>query len=250
MKTIAIIQARMGSTRLPGKVLAELCGMPMLLVLLHRVRMTPGIDEVVIATTTSANDDVLVSWLIDNGVIFFRGSEEDVLNRYWECAKKHSADVIVRITADDPLKDSRVIARGLAEFNKSKTIDYVSNTIQPTYPEGLDVEIFSFKALNLAHEEANLPSEREHVTPYIWKHPDKFSIYCFKMQPDLSSWRWTVDKPEDLLFVKTVLSNFGNNIETSYEDIIKLIIDRPELAKINTGTIRNEGYLKSLSMEK
>jgi spore coat polysaccharide biosynthesis protein SpsF len=249
LRTIAVIQARMASTRFPGKVLAELCGMPMLSVLLHRIYKAKGIDEVVVATTTSSKDDILVDWLIKNKVTFFRGSENDVLDRYWQCAKKHRADIIVRITADDPLKDPEIIACALAEFSSNKDLDYVSNTIRPTFPEGLDIEIFSFHALDLAHKEANLISEREHVTPYIWKNPARFSLKSFVMHPDLSKWRWTVDKPEDLLFVRTVFSHFANNIQTNYRDIIKLINENPQLAEINTGTIRNEGYLKTLSME-
>jgi spore coat polysaccharide biosynthesis protein SpsF len=250
MKTVAIIQARMGSTRFPGKVLSELCGLPMLSVLLHRVRKTDGIDEVVVATTTSYTDDILVEWLTKNNVSFFRGSEEDVLSRYWQCARAHNADLIIRITADDPLKDPKIIARGIAEFKGEKKLDYVSNTINPSYPEGLDVEIFSFSALDKAYKEASLPSEREHVTPYIWKHPEKFALHSFEMHRDLSNWRWTVDKPEDLLFLKTVLSYFGDDIDTSYEDIINLIDFNPKLAEINGGTVRNEGYLLALSREK
>lgn len=249
MKIIALVQARMSSTRLPGKVLADLCGIPMLSVLLHRLRQTQGIDEIVVATTTDPSDDTLVDWLTSHGVLFFRGSENDVLDRFWQCAKAHKADIIVRVTADDPLKDSEIIGRALAEFNANEGIDYVSNTITPTFPEGLDIEVFSFKALDRAAREATLPSEREHVTPYIWKHPDRFSVHCFKMYPDLSSWRWTVDKPEDLLFIQTLLSHFENNIETSYKEIIQLLNEKPELKKINAGTVRNEGYWKTLSME-
>jgi spore coat polysaccharide biosynthesis protein SpsF len=249
LRTVAIIQARMASSRLPGKVLAELCGMPMLAVLLHRIKKTKGIDEVVVATTTSSADNFLVEWLIDNNVNFFRGSEDDVLDRYWGCAKKYGAEIIIRVTADDPLKDPEIIARGLAEFGCKKDFDYVSNTIRPTFPEGLDIEIFSFHALDLAHKEARLNSEREHVTPYIWKNPSRFSLRSFEMHPDLSKWRWTVDKPEDLLFVRTVFSHFANNIEINYKDIIRLINENPRLAEINAGTVRNEGYLKTLSME-
>ena len=250
LKTIAIIQARMGSTRLPGKVLAELCGMPMLAVLIARVRCTKGIDEIVVATTINKDDDVLVEWLSNQKIATYRGSENDVLDRFWRCASKHAADVIIRITADDPLKDADVIGIALKEFQSIKSIDYVSNTIKPTFPEGLDIEIFSFAALERAAKEATLPSEREHVTPYIWKNPDRFSIRCFEMQPNLSGWRWTVDKPEDLLFIQTVLSHFNNDITVGYKTIIQLLLDNPKLININAGTIRNEGYLKTISKEK
>lgn len=249
MKTVAIVQARMGSTRFPGKIIAELCGQPMIAVLLHRLHLVSGIDEIVVATTNDPQDNALVELLSKLGTPYFRGSEDDVLDRFWQCAKAYDADLVVRVTADDPLKDPVIIERALDEFHARTGVDYVSNTITPTYPEGLDIEVFSFAALDRAAKEANLPSEREHVTPYIWKNTDKFSVYCFGMQPDLSDWRWTVDKPEDLLFVRTLLSYFNDNIETSYKDVIKLLNEKPELRQINAGTVRNEGYLKSISME-
>lgn len=249
MKVVAIVQARMSSTRLPGKVLSELCGTTMLGVLLHRVGTTPGIDEVVVATTTNPADDVLVAWLEGEKIPCFRGDESDVLDRFWRCANEKNAEVIVRITADDPLKDPSVTGKAIAEFLSRPGIDYVSNTLKPTYPEGLDIEVFSLSALARAHEAAVLPSEREHVTPYIYKNPDKFSVFCFEMQPDLSDWRWTVDKPEDLLFVKKVFGYFDNDIDVGYERIIDLIREKPELAEINAGTIRNEGYIESIQKE-
>lgn len=250
MNTVAIVQARMGSTRLPGKVLAELCGMPMLGFLLQRLRLAKELDEIIVATTTSDEDDLLVDWLKSNGVSYFRGSEYDVLDRFWRCARIHSADVVVRVTADDPLKDPEIIGRALAELHATEGIDYVSNTIKPTFPEGLDIEVFTFQALSRAHKEATLLSEREHVTPYIWKNPKQFVLRCFEMEPNLSSWRWTVDKPEDLVFIRTIMSHFRNEINTSYKDIIRLILNKPELTEINSGTIRNEGYLKTIAMEK
>jgi len=249
VKTVAIVQARMGSSRLPGKVLANLCGQPMLAVLLHRLSLAIGLDEIVVATTNAQTDNVLVDWLISNNVAFFRGSESDVLERFWSCAKKYKAELVVRITADDPLKDPKIVTKAIDEFKSRINVDYVSNTIHPTYPEGLDVEVFSFSALDLAYRESRLISEREHVTPYIWKNPDKFGLYCFKMKPDLSHWRWTVDKPEDLIFIKKVLALLNNNIDVGYEEIIDLIQRNPELARINSNTVRNEGYLNTISKE-
>ena len=250
MNTIAIVQARMGSSRLPGKVLAEICGKPMLGFLLQRLRQTAGLDKIVVATTTSDEDDVLVNWLESNGVSYFRGSENDVLDRFWHCARIHKADAVIRVTADDPLKDPEIIGRALSELRAVEGTDYVSNTIRPTFPEGLDIEVFTFQALTRAHKKATLQSEREHVTPFIWKNPDQFNLRCFEMDPNLSSWRWTVDKPEDLAFIRTVMSHLGNEINVSYKDIISLILSKPELAQINSGTVRNEGYLKTLAMEK
>jgi len=250
VNTIAIVQARMGSTRLPGKVLAEICGEPMLGFLLQRLRRTAELDRIVVATTTSDEDDVLVDWLESNGVSYFRGSENDVLDRFWQCARIHEADIVVRVTADDPLKDPEVIDQALSELRAAAGTDYVSNTIKPTFPEGLDIETFTFQALTRAHQDATLQSEREHVTPYIWKNPNQFNLRCFEMEPNLSSWRWTVDKPEDLAFIRTVMSHLGNEINASYRDIIRLILSKPELAQINSGTVRNEGYLKTIAMEK
>ena len=247
---IAIIQARMGSSRFPGKVLEEFCGMPMLAVLLHRLGRVKDICEIVVATTNEFSDDPLVDWLKFNKINYYRGSQNDVLARYWNCAKKFGADIIVRVTADDPLKDPEVIARALLEFNSNDNVDYVSNTINPSFPEGLDIEVFSFEALDLAYNEAKLLSEREHVTPYIWKNPDKFSIRTFGMDPNLSAWRWTVDKPADLIFLQKLLSYFEYNINTSYTEFIKFLLENPEMMEINSGTVRNEGYLKSISMEK
>lgn len=249
LKTIAIVQARMGSSRYSGKVLAELCGKPMIGVLLHRLELTKGLDGVVVATTVDPTDDILVRWLESEGVPYFRGSVNDVLDRFWRCATEFAAEIIVRITADDPLKDPEVVGRAIDQIRSSNDLDYVSNTINPSYPEGLDVEVFTIEALCRANSEATLPSEREHVTPYIWKNPHKFSILNFEMSPNLSSWRWTVDKPEDLIFVRDVLRHFDDDIEISYKNVIDLIMEKPELAVINSGTVRNEGYLKSIDLE-
>ena len=248
-RIVAIIQARMGSTRLPGKVMADLCGMPMLAVLLHRLKMVHELDEIVVATTNRADDDPLVNWLKEQNVKYFRGSQDDVLERFWCCAKENSADIIVRITADDPLKAPEIISHAIQLLVKYDSIDYVSNTLEPTFPEGLDVEVFSFLALDRAHNKANLKSEREHVTPYIWKNLSIFNIKQFGMSPNLSSWRLTVDKMEDLQFVRKLLSFSNNDIEISAKEIFRIFEENPELALINSNTVRNEGYLKSLRME-
>ena len=177
LSVVAIIQARMGSSRLPGKVLAEIYGQPLLGILISRVKSSKFIDQIVVATTTERTDDILCDWLTGEGVAYFRGSERDVLDRFWQCAKLYRADVIVRVTADDPLKDSGIIDEALGMLMGSETVDYVSNTLNPTYPEGLDVEVFRFSSLEKANSEATLESEREHVTPYIWKNRVKFKIF-------------------------------------------------------------------------
>jgi spore coat polysaccharide biosynthesis protein SpsF len=250
VKTVAIVQARMGSTRLPGKVLADIHGKPLLGRLLDRLYETKLLDEVVVATTLNKEDDPLVEWLIFNNVKLFRGSETDVLNRYYQCATRFGADLIVRVTADDPLKDSSIIEKSIRLCLDSQDIDYASNTLQPTYPEGLDIEVFRMSALIRANTEAELPSEREHVTPYIWSHPEKFVLRSFSMVPNLSHWRWTVDNPADLEFMRHIFGHFIKNPNIGYREIITYIEQNSELMKINSGIARNEGYLKSLTKER
>lgn len=248
---IAIIQARMGSSRLPGKVLADIGGRSMIQRIIERVEACPEIDKVVVATTTASSDDALESWAHANTrCAIYRGSENDVLDRFYQCARQFAASIIVRVTADDPLKDPDIISRALKWLETDPTLDYCSNTLHPTYPEGLDVEVFRFEALERAHKDAMLPSDREHVTPYMWKNPSLFHLKNIELGRDLSSWRWTVDKPEDLEFVRAVFANFPENPLVSYLDVIALLDAHPELNAINQGTVRNEGYLKSIQMEK
>lgn len=249
MKVVAIIQARMSSTRLPGKVLAEICGQPMLKWLLNRIMSVQEIDEVVVATTTNPADDELQVWLNTEGVLCFRGSENDVLDRYYWCAKERCADVIVRVTADDPLKDPGLIRQAITSLINDPKVDYCSNTLHPTYPEGLDIEVFRFTALEHAYREAMLASEREHVTPYIWKNPQLFFIKQFQWDRNLSGWRWTVDKPADLDLMKNIFSHFCDRPLVPFIEIVEFLEKNPALLLINSGTVRNEGYLKSLTFE-
>jgi spore coat polysaccharide biosynthesis protein SpsF len=250
MKVVAIIQARMGSTRLPGKVLADIHGRPMLRWLLDRIQSINEITEVVVATTEGIIDDELVHWLESEQVAYFRGSENDVLARFFCCAADRMADIIVRVTADDPLKDPSVVRQAISMVSGNPAVDYCSNSLNPTYPEGLDIEVFRYSALQRAHQEARLPSEREHVTPYIWKNPEKFQLRSFEFSRNLSHWRWTVDKPEDLIFMRSIFGKFRDKPLVPFTEIVEYIDKYPHISEINTdGTIRNEGYLKSISME-
>lgn len=250
MRIIAIIQARMASTRLPGKILADIAGRPLLARVVQRVSAVPEIDQIIIATTNTATDDELVCWIERFiGLACFRGSEIDVLDRFYQCAKIYQGDLIVRITADDPLKDPGIVQKAIRFFYSIQNLDYCSNTISPTYPEGLDIEVFRFSALEKAWIESTLLSEREHVTPYIWKNKSLFNVYNFEYHKDLSDWRWTVDKPSDLDFMNKVFMHFSSNPVVDFEDVIKYLENNLEIMKINTGTIRNEGYLKSISKE-
>ncbi|MEN9479186.1 MAG: hypothetical protein RLZZ298_581 [Pseudomonadota bacterium] len=250
MKIVAIIQARMGSTRLPGKTLADIHGKPMLQWLLDRVKSVPQINEIVVATTTDPIDDTLARMLNTvPGVACYRGSKEDVLDRFYQASRGRSADVIVRLTADDPLKDPGLIARTIDAVCGNPAIDYASTFIHATFPEGLDCEAMRIQTLERAHREAKLLSEREHVTPYIWKNPQVFNLFSVEQEEDLSSWRWTVDKPADLEFVRAVYAHFKDQPLVSYETLKSYIQKHPELSAINAGTIRQEGYLKSLKKD-
>lgn len=249
MTVVAIIQARMGSTRFPGKVLAEINNQALLEILIARVKRSKLIDKIVVATTSEVDDDVLCDWLSMKGIEYFRGSERDVLDRFWHCAKLFKADLVVRITADDPLKDPDIIDEIVGLLQSSDSIDYVSNTLKPSYPEGLDVEAFRFRALAKANAEALLDSEREHVTPFIWKNSKKFNLHNVEMSPDLSAWRWTVDKPEDLDFIKSLLHLAGDDIFLDFRALIEIVKRNLFLIDINSNTARNEGYISSVSAE-
>lgn len=247
-KIVAIIQARMGSTRLPGKTMAIINHKPMIDILLSRVCNSKLVHEIVVATTTNNIDDALNEHLsLNKNISVFRGSEDDLLDRYYKCSVKHKADVIVRITADDPLKDAEIIDEAIKLFEEKQPLDYCSNCLEASYPEGLDVEVFSFNALEQSYKNAKLPSEREHLTPYITNNPHTFKLYNFKYKDDLAHWRWTVDKPEDLEFVRAVFKNFKYNLNVSYKDIIKFCLKNPEITAINQGTIRFEGYWKTVN---
>ncbi len=247
---VGIIQARMGSTRLPGKALLDLAGAPFLARVVERMRHCQTLDALVLATTTEPSDDPLVELAESLGVSVYRGSVDDVLDRFTQAARQADAALIVRITADDPFKDPQVTDHAVRLWLRQPDLDYVSNTLEPTYPEGLDIEVFTREALERAWREARLPSEREHVTPYIWKHPDRFRLLNFKHERDLSHLRWTVDYPEDLAFAREVYARLYRPGQVFLmEDILRLLEAEPELARINAGIQRNEGYLKSLAQD-
>lgn len=240
----------MGSSRLPGKVLHPLIdGMPVLEVLLRRISKSKLISEIVVATTDSKLDDVLVNWLLERKVSVFRGSESDVLQRFADCADKFRADVIVRLTADDPLKDPAIIDRAVSIFIQRGTFDYVSNTTTPTFPEGLDVEVFSKNALLTARDNAVKRSEREHVTPYIWKNDAVFCCYNFKSATDHSAIRLTVDTQEDLDFIGKLMARLEGDVNASYEQLIDALDECLMEENLALKTVRNAGYIKSTSEE-
>lgn len=247
MKTGAIIQARMGSGRLPGKIMKNLIKQPVLWHVYNRINAS-NVDICIVATTDNEKDDIVQGYCDNNNILCFRGSEEDVLGRYYMAAKKYNLDVIVRGTADDPLKDTVVINRAISILKETGS-DYVSNTIKPTYPEGVDIEVFTFKALEKAYNEATLPSEREHVTPYIWKNTEIFNCYNFCNDEDLSYMRWTMDTEEDYEFILKVYSFFTNKENFYMDDVLKILKEYPALQEINKNHTRNEGYIKSVQEE-
>ena len=241
----------MGSTRLPGKSLAMIGDMPLLSHVIQRLKEVKNADKIIVATTTSVKDAPIVELAKKEGVEYFCGSEDDVLDRYYQAAKKFNAEILVRITADCPLLDPEVVDNVINAFINGK-FDYVSNTNPPTYPDGLDVEVFSFTALETAWKEAKLTSEREHVTPYIWKHPEKFRLFNVINDIDLSRMRWTVDEKEDLEFVRKVYSYLKENkkVDFSMEAVLRVLSERPEFFLINKRFTRNEGYAKSVNEDK
>lgn len=248
VKTTAIIQARMRSTRLPGKVLKELAGRPMIEHVIKRVSDSVTLDSVVVATTEDSSDDRLAGLCERMNIPIFRGSTEDVLDRYFRAASMFNADVIVRVTGDCPLIDPAVVDEVVHHY-RSNQFDYVSNTNPPTYPDGLDTEVFSFETLSKAWKEAGLSSEREHVTPFIRKRPDKFKLGNVENDEDLSRLRWTVDTYEDFSFVERVVGlvereDFGMN------DVLAVISRNPEIPAINAMYRRDEGYLRSLQADR
>jgi spore coat polysaccharide biosynthesis protein SpsF len=248
MNIVAIIQARCGSSRLPGKVLMDIAGHPMFSRVVQRTRQARLLTEVVLATSTEQRDEPLVTLAAGLGVPVFRGSEGDVLNRFVGAAKAFNADLVVRLCADCPLLDGAVIDRIVRVFLESKGIDYVSNTLERTYPRGLDTEIFARDALIRAHLEAKLPYEREHVTPYIYKHPELFSLRNVIHTSNLSAYRLTVDEAADLEVVRFIYQHFQERNFT-FTDVIRLLIENPQVRRLNQKNERNEGYRTALQNE-
>ncbi|MFM6118428.1 MAG: cytidylyltransferase domain-containing protein [Sphaerospermopsis kisseleviana] len=238
MKTVTIIQARMGSTRLPGKVMKPLCGKTVLFHVISRVKACSLVDEVVVATTTSLADDVIVAEAEKCGVNWFRGSEEDVLERYYLAAKQYQADVIVRVTSDCPLFDAEVL-NGMLEYFQTETtnglkIDYLSNCLRRSYPRGLDAEVFTFEVLEKAFQSANQPYQREHVTPYIYEHPEIFSLHNQNNDDDLSDYRWTLDTQEDWRLIEEIYKNLYHEQKIfTTDEVLDLLVVNPELLLIN-----------------
>jgi glutamate-1-semialdehyde 2,1-aminomutase/spore coat polysaccharide biosynthesis protein SpsF len=248
-KILAIIQARMGSTRLPGKVLADIAGQPMLGRVIERVKQSRRVTGIVVATAESAADDAIAQYCMEHGVAYYRGSEADVLDRFYQAAKLHRAETIVRVTADCPLIDPEVIDRVVAAY-LTDDCDYASNTLICSYPDGLDAEVFSWDALALAWQSARRAADREHVTPYL-RSSERFrlrNVEC-DLGGALARQRWCVDDGRDLEFVRAVYARLGKNLCFGWRDVLALLDGDSTLSELNSGATRNAGYYRSIAEE-
>jgi spore coat polysaccharide biosynthesis protein SpsF len=252
MRSVAIVQARLGSSRLPGKVLLDIAGQPMLSRVVSRLRRSALLDGQVVATTVDASDDPLVEFCRENGYDYLRGSQFDVLDRFYQAAKAMKAETVVRITADCPLIDPGLVDQTLHEFMRTG-VDFAANRLPPpfrrTYPIGLDIEICTFQALERAWREADQPYQREHVMPYFYEDANLeklsptlsqgttgrgFRVLLLDHVPDLGSLRWTVDTPADLEFMRQVYAQFGGVDEFSWLEVLSLVQQHPEICGINS----------------
>lgn len=234
-KIVAIVQARMSSTRLPGKVMKKIVGKLIILHDIDRIKQIKNLNKIVIATTTKKENDIIVKTIknYDSEIGIFRGSEDDVLDRYYKAAKEFNADVIVRITSDCPLFDPIVSDKVIEAFLNNEC-DYCSNTLNRTYPLGLDTEIFSFDTLEKAWKEAKENYQREHVTPYVYEHPDKFKLLNVSNNKNLSHLRWTLDTIKDFKFISEIYKRLYNENNIFHmKNILKILEKEPELIEIN-----------------
>ncbi len=249
VKLAVIIQARMGSTRLPNKVLADIERKPMIWHHINRLNYSKYSPDIIIATTNLNQDKKILELAEQYNIKSFAGSSDDVLDRYYQTAKLYSVDIIIRITADCPLIDPKIFDQ-VVDLYLEGDCDYASNTRPPTYPDGLDVEGFSFYALEKSWKEAKLTSQREHVTNYI-TDTGEFKLKNLSYIENLSHLRWTVDEKEDLQFVREIYKYlYPKKKIFLMNDVLKLLEERPELIEINKKYIRNEGYLRSLKKDR
>lgn len=247
---VAVLQARASSRRLPGKVLKPILGKPMLAHQFERVQRAQSIERLVLATSANDDDDAVAELGKACGIDVYRGSLDDVLDRFYRAAEPFAPSHVVRLTGDCPLIDPDLIDRIVA-FAVDGGYDYASNTIQPTFPDGLDVEVASFAALSIAWREAMSASDREHVMPFLHRQPERFSLGNLAGDEDLSRLRWTVDESADFEFVRGVYEAlYPAKPDFGTQDVLTYLRGTPGLAEINAGFVRNEGYLKSLEATK
>lgn len=238
-----MIQARMASSRLPGKVMLTLLDRPVIQWVYERATRTPGVDHAVVATTTTAADDALAAWCERHGIAVFRGSEHDVLDRYVQCARSEQADVVVRLTADCPLLDPLVSGQVLAAFmNAQPACDFASNDRPVTFPDGLDTEVIAREALEVSAREASDAFEREHVTGFIRANAERFRLESVVGDVDLSEHRWTLDELRDFAFLYAVAQRLrARGIRGSLQEVLAILDAEPQLRTLNSGIVRNAG---------
>lgn len=237
MKTLAIIQARMGSSRLPGKVLMDLGGETVLGRVVRRLERSRETDDLVVATTEEPADEGIVRACEDLQVQCFRGSEHDVLDRYYQAAHFYSADAVVRVTSDCPVIDPELVDETVRKFREERA-DYASNVFPRTYPRGLDAEVFTAAALDRTWNEAREPHQREHVTPYLYEHPHIFRLASVSGSVDHSGHRWTLDTHEDLELLRAIYSRFDGRDDFSWQQVLRLMEREPELAELNSQVLQ------------
>lgn len=249
IKIIAVTQARNSSTRLPGKVLLNVGGKSLLQIHIERIKKATLIDKLIVATTVNVEDKTIEDMAVALGCACYRGSEQDVLDRIYQAASPEKPDYVIRLTSDCPLIDPHLIDK-IIEVAVSKEADYVSNTLTPTFPDGEDVEIIKFSALQRAWEQATLQSEREHVTPYIWKNStfnggDKFTSFCVVSETDHHDVRLTVDQQEDFEVITQIINKLGE--DKTWEEYTQLYLKDKTIRELNNTVTRNEGYIKTIN---
>lgn len=227
----------MGSTRLPGKVLLDLGGATVLARVVRRLQRSRQINQIVVASTIAPADEAIVSECESLQVSCFRGSERDVLDRYYQAARLHSAEAVARITSDCPLIDPTLVDETIRIF-KDERADYASDALPRTYPRGLDSEVFTSAALEHAWREAREPYQREHVTPFLYEHPEMFRLASSRGDVGYSHYRWTLDTPEDLSLLRAIYSRFDNRDDFRWQDVIALMQREPELAELNSQVLQ------------
>lgn len=249
VSVLGVLQARTSSSRLPGKVMLPILGVPMLVRQIERLRRSQKMGHLVVATSVDASDDALAALCTDIGVEVSRGSLDDVLDRFVQAARPHDPKWVIRLTGDCPVADHKIID-SMISASIDGDYDYVTNCLEPTYPDGLDAEVVRCSVLETAWRNATMQSEREHVTPFIYKHPERFRICQLRARQDYSKLRWTVDELRDFELVTRIYEAlYPTNPDFDFQDILALLKKQPELATFNTVHERNEGYAKSLSRD-
>ena len=251
IKVLAIIQARASSTRLPGKVIKEISGKTLIELMVERIKRSKKVNLLILATSLDSGDNVVEDICSKISLPCYRGSLNDVLDRFYKAALIYSPDIIVRLTGDCPLIDS-IIIDNIIEMMVESDYDYISNTLNPTYPDGMDVEVFRFSALEAAYNNATFPSDREHVTPYIWRNSsykggNLFKSHSFENKTDLSRYRLTVDYPDDFMVIQRLVAELG--CQKDWIEYVSFLNTHPEVQGLNSKHSRNEGYIKSVCQD-